>query len=186
MRVYRYLCGTPDHALVFDGSDSCPNGGALVGYTNMDWASDINNRRSVSRYVFLLANAAISWKSTKQTSIAQSSTETEYIAQASAAKEALWIGTFLSKIYGSTYDTPGNVGSLLLAGNQSAMALARNATFHDWTKHIAVRHHFIRDEIEEQRIRVEYVPTGDQVANVLTKTLVLEKHKRFCVGMGLF
>ncbi len=74
---------------------------------------------------------------------------------------------------------------MLLVDNQSAMALAKNSTFHDRTKHIAVRHHFVRDEIEQGQIRVEYVPTGDQVADVLTKALAREKHERFCAGMGL-
>ena len=84
-----------------------------------------------------------------------------------------------------TYDAVGGTGTLLLADNQSAMALAKNSTFHDRTKHIAVRHHFIRDEIEEQRIRVEYIPTGDQVADVLTKALPREKHEKFSAGLGL-
>lgn len=185
MRVYRYLRGTTDRALVFDGSGSCPEGGALVGYTDADWASDVNDRRSVSGYVFLLSNAAISWQSKKQTSVAQSSTEAEYVALASATKEALWLRTFLSEIYGTTFDASGDSGTLLLIDNQSAMSLAKNSTFHDRTKHITVCHHFIRDEIEEQRIRVEYVPTGDQVADVLTKALAREKHERFSAAMGL-
>ena len=185
MRVYKYLRGTTDRPLVYDGSPSCPNGGALLGYTDADWASDINDRRSVSGYTFLLSNAAVSWQSKKQASVAQSSTEAEYIALAAATKEALWIRTFLSEIYGTTYDAVGGTGTLLLADNQSAMALAKNSTFHDRTKHIAVRHHFIRDEIEEQRIRVEYIPTGDQVADVLTKALPREKHEKFSAGLGL-
>ena len=185
MRVYKYLRGMPDRSLVFDGSTSCPENGDLIGFSDADWAGDINDRRSISGYTFLLSNAAISWQSKKQTSVAQSSTEAEYIALASATKEALWIRTFLMEMFGSTFDVPGGPGSLILVDNQSAMALAKNSTFHDRTKHIAVRHHFIRDEIEERRIRVEYVPTGDQVADVLTKALAREKHSRFSEDMGV-
>lgn len=146
----------------------------------------------MSGYTFLLANATVSWQSKKQTSVALSSTEAKYIAMGAAAKEALWIRTFLSEIFGTTFDAPDDLnpcanstGTLHLVDNQSAMALAKNTEFHDWTKHITVRHHFIRDKIEEGRIRVAYVPTGDQVANVLTKALAREKHDRFCAGLGL-
>ncbi|TFY53549.1 hypothetical protein EVJ58_g9390 [Rhodofomes roseus] len=77
------------------------------------------------------------------------------------------------------------LATLILVDNQSAMALAKNATFHDRTKHIAVRYHFIREKIDDGEVRVEYVPTGDQVADVLTKALAREKHERFATGMGL-
>jgi len=65
------------------------------------------------------------------------------------------------------------------------MALAKNAAFHERTKHIGVRYHFIREKIEDGEIRVEYIPTADQVADVLTKALAREKHERFVRGMGL-
>ena len=105
---------------------------------------------------------------------------------AAAAKEALWIRTFLSEIIITTLDAPGGAGTLLLIDNQSAMALAKNAAFHDRTKHIAVRHHFIRDEIEELRIRPEYIPTGEQVADILTKALPRQKMDSARRMLGLF
>ena len=74
---------------------------------------------------------------------------------------------------------------LLLVDNQLAMALVKNSTFHDRMKHIAVRHHFIRDEIERGMLNVEYVPTDDQVADVLTKALAREKHVCFTTALGL-
>lgn len=143
MRVYRYLRHMSRSTLVYDGSSSCSDQGALVGFTNADWAGDVNGRRSVSGHIFLLSNAAVSWQLKKQTSISQSSTEAEYAALASAAEEALWIRMFLSQIYGMTIDAPGSSGTLLLVGNQSAMAPAKNSTFHNCTKHIAVCHHFV-------------------------------------------
>ncbi|CDO75139.1 hypothetical protein BN946_scf184772.g6 [Trametes cinnabarina] len=184
MRVYKYLRGTSDHALVFDGSALCSEGGNLVGYSNADWAGDVNDRRSVTGFIFKLGDAAISWQSKKQDCVALSTTEAEYIALAAASKEALWLRTFLSELYGMTFDAPGSPGTLILVDNQSAMSLAKNSTFHDRTKHIAIRHHFIRDEIEKQAIHVEYIPTGDQVADILTKALARELHERFARGMG--
>ena len=103
---------------------------------------------------------------------------------ASATKEALWIRTLLEELGEPTSDSPAH-GTLLMVDNQSAMALAKNAAFHDRTKHIAVRHHFIRDEIEEGHIRPEYVPTDEQVADVLTKALAREKFNNFCADLGL-
>ena len=109
----------------------------------------------------------------------------EAIAAASAAKEALWIRTLFEELNEVVTDTPGQ-GTLLLIDNQSAMALAKNATFHDRTKHIVVRHHFIHNEIEEGHLCAEYVSTDDQVANVLTKALARKKFHNFCtVGLGL-
>ncbi|OBZ79951.1 Retrovirus-related Pol polyprotein from transposon TNT 1-94 [Grifola frondosa] len=177
MHVYKYLRATTDLRLVYDGN---AKGEFPLCYVDANWASDVNDRRSVTGYVYIMSGAAISWSSKKQPSTALSSTEAEYMAMAGATKEALWLRTFLDEIQ----QLPA-AATLLLVDNQSAMALAKNAAFHDRTKHIAVRHHFIRDELEEGHIRAEYVPTGDQVADVLTKALAREKHVRFTEGMGL-
>ena len=73
----------------------------------------------------------------------------------------------------------------ILLDNQSAIALAKNPVFHGWMRHVEVQHHFIREKLDSDEVRVEYVPTGDQVADVLTKALAREKHERFATGMGL-
>ena len=103
---------------------------------------------------------------------------------AAAVKEALWIRTFLGELQQPVSKAP-HLGTLLLVDNQSAMALAKNASFHDRTKHIAVHHHFIRDEVENGTIRPEYIPTDDQVADVLTKPVSREKFESFSVDLGL-
>ena len=69
--------------------------------------------------------------------------------------------------------------------NQSAITIARNPEFHDRSKHIEIRHHFLRQKIEEGELGLEYTPTGDQVADILTKGLVREKHDRFAEAMGV-
>ncbi len=145
-----------------------------------DWASDPIDRRSISGFTFLICGGAVSWSSKKQHSTALSSTEAEYMAASNATKEAIWLRTFLSEL-GFKMDAP----LPLLIDNQSAIALAKNSAFHDRTKHIAVRYHFIREKYEAGEIDVSYVPTGDQVADVLTKGLPREKHTRFSRSMGL-
>ena len=127
----------------------------------------------------MLAGGAVSWGSKKQSAVALSSMEAEYIAAAHAAKEVVWLRRLLlelkQKIEGPT---------ILNMDNQSAIAIARNPEFHDRSKHIEIRHHFLRQKVEEEELDLAYVPTGDQVADVLTKGLVREKHDKFAEAMG--
>ena len=176
-RVYHYLCGMTDTCIIYRKTSEM----SLLGYVDADWAGDVNNCCSISGYTFVTARAAISWSSKKQPSVALSSTEAEYMAAAAAAKEATWLKVLFSEIKLSLMCTPVK----LLIDNQSAMSLAKNATFHDRTKHIAIRHHYIREKVDEGEIILEYLPTAEQVADVLTKPLSREKHIRFIEGMGL-
>jgi hypothetical protein len=102
------------------------------------------------------------------------------MAAAAATKEAVWLRTLFLEL-----DQISSKPTTLMIDNQSAMALAKNAMFHDRTKHIAIRHHFIREKLDLGEIAVEYVPTMDQVTDVLTKGLTREKHTRFSHGMGV-
>ena len=93
------------------------------------------------------------------------------MAATAATKEAVWLRKLFDEL-----DTVSSRPTMLLIDNQSAMALAKNAMFHDRTKHIAIRHHFIREKLDSGEIAVDYVPTSDQTADVLTKGLTREKH----------
>ncbi|THH33390.1 hypothetical protein EUX98_g798 [Antrodiella citrinella] len=162
MRVYRYLRGTTDYKIVYRGKTLRRGDDlSLLGFVDSDYAGDRNDCLSVSGYIFFLSGAAISWSSKKQQSTAVSSTEAEYMAGASAAKEAVWLRMFLSQL-GQLTSAP----TPLHIDNQSAIFLSKDSTFHERTKHIAVRHHFIREKVEDGEIEPLYVPTGDQVADV--------------------
>ena len=163
--------------LVYRG-DSDPL--TLSGYVDADWANDINDRRSIGGYVFLLAGGAVSWSAQKQRIIAQSSTEAEYIAGALASNESIWLRRLLSEL-DQTQLNPTSLNT----DNQASISLARNPVFHKATKHIEVRHHHMRHCFESGIISPIYVPTEDQVADILTKPLSKEKHERFAKGMGL-
>jgi hypothetical protein len=176
-RAFRYLRATSNKQLVFQRGN--PGGTVLHGFVDADWASDVNDRKSTSGFVFMLGGGAISWSSKKQQSVALSSTEAEYIAGAHAAKEAVWLRRLLTDL-----NFPFSAPTLLRIDNQSAIAIARNPEFHDRTKHIEVRHHFLRQKVEANEIDLEYVPTNDQVADVLTKGVCREKHERFSAAMG--
>ena len=122
----------------------------------------------------MLAGGAISWGSKKQSAIALSSMEAEYIAAAHAAKEVVWLRQLLFKL------KQRNEGPTILnMDNQSTIAIAQNLEFNDRSKHIEIRHHFLRQKVEEEELDLAYIPTGDQVADVLTKRIVCEKHKHF-------
>jgi Reverse transcriptase (RNA-dependent DNA polymerase) len=178
--VFHYLRATADHKLVFQRGT--PAGLELHGFMDADWAGDVNNRKSTSGYIFLLTRATISWSSKKQLSIALSSTEAKYITGTHAAKEATWLRCLLSELWpGPPLSSP----TTLLIDNQFAIAIAHNPKFHDRTKHIEVRHHFLHQQYEAQTIDLKYVPTDDQTTDILTKGLAREKHERFTDQMGV-
>ena len=177
-RTFKYLRGTRDWELVFQRG--IPNGNVLNGYVDADWASDVNDRKSTSGFVFMLAGGAVCWSSKKQASVALSSTEAEYIAAAHATKEVVWLRRLLSEL-GQAIDVPTH----LHIDNQSAIAIARNPEFHDRTKHIDVRYHFLQQKVDSKEILLAYLPTNDQIADALTKGLPRAKHERFSKEMGL-
>jgi hypothetical protein len=177
-RAFRYLRATSHWKLVFQRGT--PNGAILKGFVDADWASDVNDRKSTSGFVFMLAGGAISWGSKKQSAVALSSTEAEYIAAAHAAKEVVWLRRLLTELKQKVGEP-----TILSMDNQSAIAIARNPEFHDRSKHIEIWHHFLRQKIDENELDLVFVPTGDQVADVLTKGLVREKHERFADAMGI-
>ncbi len=176
--MFQYLRATSNHQLILRcGASSNPT---LLGYANADWASDVNDRKSTSGYVFMLGGAAISWSSKKQTSVALSSTEAEYIAGAHAAKEAVWLRQLLSEL-GQDMSPP----TVLCIDNQSAIAITWNPEFHDRTKHIDVRYHFLQQVVDSGMVELVYTPTGEQVADVLTKGLPPTSHNKFRSIMGI-
>ena len=130
--------------------------------------------------MFKIAGCAVAWSLKKQPSTALSSTEGEYMALTHAVKEAIWIWQFLGDI-----QFPSIVPTTILGDNQGALVLAINPAFHTCTKHIQVHHHFIRDCVTNQDVKLEYVPMMDQVADILMKGLPYVKHSRFTLLMGL-
>ena len=145
-----------------------------------DWGSDVNDRKSTSGYVFTLARGTILWSSKKQSAITLSSTEAKYIAGTHAAKEAVWLGRLFAGL-----QQPSSFPIPLHIDNQSTIAIAKNPEFHNRTKHINIHYHFLRHKVESGDITLDYMPTNDQPADVLTKGLAREKHEKFSKEMGL-
>ena len=175
-RAIRYLKGTRDCELVFG-----PNGG-VEGFSDANWGNDIDDRHSICGYVYMLNGGAISWSSKKQSVVALSSTEAEYIGLTHAAKEATWIRHLLSKLYSPRIlDYP----VILHCDNKSAIELASNATFHSRTKHIAIHYHWIREALNDGIVDLEHRGTDDMPADMFTKALIRIKLTKFSQNVGL-
>ncbi|KAL1939181.1 hypothetical protein VTO73DRAFT_10222 [Trametes versicolor] len=166
-RLVRYLLGTRDLWLVY-GSDTT----GLAGYTDADWGTSEDSRHSVCGYVYTFDGGAVSWSAKKQSVVALSSTEAEYIGITHAAKEAMWLKALLGDLVHPDFATHA---VRLYSDNKSAMDLARNNAFHARTKHIAIRFHFIREAVERGDIDLGYRRTEDMPADVFTKPLTRGK-----------
>ena len=173
--LLRYIQGTRQLGITF-----IRNGGSLVGYTDSDWAKDIPTRKSVSGNIFMLAGGPVSWSSKAQTCVAQSSTEAEYVASAEAAKELIWLRYLLRDIY-----HPPSQATPLFIDNRGASLLAKNPVYHNRTKHIDIRHHFIRQCVSDGLIDVKLISTSDNAANLFTKSLGRIKLQLFRSLIGL-
>lgn len=172
-RVLCYLNGTRTQGLTYTGPKLSPNHTLhqLVGWSDADWGGDLDTRRSTSGYMFQIDSCLISWQSRKQSVVALSSTEAEYIAIAIATKELIWLQAIIQEL-GYSLALP----STLFCDNQSCIALSKNPKFHDRSKHIDLRFHFLREKVNSQLLSLEYTPTSDMWADILTKSLPKIKH----------
>ena len=174
--ILRYLQGTVDYGLDYRQGD----GVRLVGYTDSDWAGCASDRKSTSGCCFGLGSAVVSWFSRKQQSVALSSAEAEYMAASLASCEAIWLRKMLFGLFGQPLRP-----SVIYCDNQSCIKLTENPVFHDRSKHIGIRYHFIRDYVQKGAVKLEYISTDEQVADILTKALPRGKHVYFRDKMGV-
>jgi len=152
----------------------------LAGYTDSDWAGSVSDRKSTSGCCFGLGSAAVSWFSRKQKSVALSSSEAEYMAASLACCEAVWLRKMLFSLFGDCLDP-----TVIYCDNQSCIKLTENPVFHDRSKHIDIRYHSIRDYVQRGIVKLEFVSTDEQVADILTKALPRGKHVHFRDKLGV-
>ena len=178
--VLRYLGGTRLLALSL-GVSSAPVPLSLTGYmqnmgcSDADWASDASDRKSISGYSFFFQGSLVSWSSVKQKSIALSSTEAEYYAMIHAFKEALWLWVFLGFL-----KLPVPHPFPILSDNQAACSLSASPAISARSKHIDIRHHFIRAHVQDGSFTTTWIPTTDMPADIFTKpldTTLFTKHR---------
>ena len=163
--VIVFLRSMKDLWLTF-GRQSKP---AVEGFCDTDWGGQ-KHCHSISGYSFHMGARAILWSLKKQHVVALSSTEAEYIVQTHMAKEALWLCSFLWELHSA----PDNL-VILNCNNQGAITLSKGNKFHMHTKHIYMHYHFIHKAVEDGKIMVQYILTGDNVSNIFTKPLAKAK-----------
>ena len=167
-RLLRYLRGTMDYCLKFEDND-LPDL-ELTVYADSNWAGDKTDRKSTSGYLVLLNGNPISWQARKQQTVALSSTEAEYQGVSTGACESIWVNMLLEEM----------IGNKLLVNffcdNQAAIAIIRSNNYSERTKHIDVKHHFIKQLVRNGSINLQWISTKDQLADVLTKTLNRATH----------
>ena len=180
--VLRYLAGTIHLALQFptptpQSSSHLPT---TRGLSDADWASDEKDCKSISGYCFYFLDSLVSWSSRKQRTVSTSSTESEYYALSNTIKEGIWIKLFLSLT-----SLPAPNPFPIFCDNQSTCTIANTDVISSRTKHIDVRHHFIRQLLNNGSFSTIWLPTNDMTADIFTKPLLstLFLHHRDALGL---
>ena len=132
---------------------------------NADYAGDLVNRKSTSGIVQFLSHSLVSWSTKKQNTVALSTAEAEYVAAASYCSQMLWIKQQLCD-YGIYFECVP-----IYCDNTSAISISKDPVHHSRVKHIHIRHHFLRENVESGIISMEHCRTEEQVADISTKAL---------------
>lgn len=171
-RVFQYLNGTRSHGICYGArsSSSQTQVGELSCFVDSDYASDVDTRRSVTGYVLNYFYGPIVWKSTKQATVATSTTEAEFVAASQATKDVIWARQLLTEI-----GQPQRAPTPIFIDNQGAIKLIVNNQIHSKSKHIDVKFMFIREANENKDIVPKYIQTDSQLADIFTKALPREK-----------
>ncbi|XP_052878285.1 secreted RxLR effector protein 161-like [Gossypium arboreum] len=176
--IFKYLIRTKDTFLMYGGEEEL----CVKGYTDASFQIDKDDSQSQSGFVFYLNDGAMSWKSSKQDAVADSTIEAEYITASQVAKEVVWIKKFIIEL--------GIVPSIsdaieLRCDKNGAIAQAKEPRSHQRFKHILKKYHLIREIIDLEDVEICKVPTDDTIEDPLTKPLTQQKHDRHTKSLGI-
>jgi transposase InsO family protein len=174
-RVFRYLRGTVDMQLCYKEPMA-----ELEGYCDADWASDVEERRSCTGYLFKMSGGAISWRSKRQATIALSSTEAEYMAMSESGCEVIWLRQLLGELLGELKKP-----TTIYCDNESAIKLSQSDAYRPRSKHIDIRHHHVRQLADRNIVKIQHLSTKIMIADSLTKAVSKEKTEFCSKSMGL-
>jgi hypothetical protein len=178
-RILRYLAGTKNFGITYSKNASNTDGNIFHGFADAAYANNEDNR-STSGYIFLAAGGAITWRSKKQTTIALSSTEAEYVALSEAGREVCWLRNLLFEL-----GYPQNSPTLVKGDNDGSIMMAHNPQLNNRSKHIGIRWHWVRELVEHNILTIQSCRDPEQTADALTKALPRPKHQRHVLEMGL-
>jgi histone deacetylase 1/2 len=174
--ILRYIKGTLTHGLRYLNQSSLN----LIVFCDADWAGCPTTRRSTTGFCVYLGSHCISWASKKQPTVSRSSAEAEYRALATTAAELTWLQYLLHDL-----GIPLEHRPLIFCDNQSVIHMSHNSVFHARTKHIAIDYHFIREKVTSGDLRLRYLPTTQQIADVFTKSLPKDSFSIFRSKLGV-
>ena len=159
-----------------------PKGNNLIiqAFTDEDWAESVDDRKSTSGATFYLGGCLVSWLRKKQTSISLSTAEAEYIAAASCCTQVLWMKKILQDLQ-VQFSEPIPI----FCDNTSAISISKNPIMHSKTKHIPIKYHFVREQVAEKNIKLEYVCTKEQIVDIFTKPLPREAFEYIRKKLGI-
>ncbi|KAJ0392560.1 hypothetical protein ATCC90586_009433 [Pythium insidiosum] len=180
-RVLRYLVGTINYGIAYTKIQSTAGGViTLNGYCDSDWGNDPETRKSISGFVFTIAGGAVSWMSKRQPVVAQSTAEAEYVAACEASMEAMAMTHIVSEILPSLATKP-----VVGIDNSAAIVMATNPTYSRRTRHIELRWHYVRDQVQRNLLELVKVRGDVNPADVFTKPLDKAKLMMLCELMGV-
>ena len=175
-RILQYLKGTPGRGLYFRKNS---NRGIDV-FTDADWAGCVTDRKSTTGYCSFVWGNLVTWRSKKQSVVARSSAEAEFRAMAHGICEGIWLKRMLEELR-----IPTNYTMRMLCDNKAAISIAKNPVHHDRTKHVEIDRHFIKEKIDCGLINIDYVPSCNQTADILTKALPRPAYEGIRSNLGM-
>ncbi|CAJ2656714.1 unnamed protein product [Trifolium pratense] len=175
-RILRYLKSTISYGLWYEKGKN----DELTGWSDSDYAGDLDDRKSTSGYVFMIGSKVVSWSSKKQSIVTLSTTEAEFIAAANCACQAIWLGRVLDHISSRKKEC-----ITLYCDNSSTIKLSKNPMMHGRSKHIDVRFHFLRDLTKDGKIQLLHCSSFEQITDIMTKALTLVSFCKFRDLLGL-
>ncbi|CAI7832075.1 unnamed protein product [Closterium sp. NIES-54] len=174
-RVLRYLCSTLVLGLVLGGRSPV----VLTGHADASWVEDLATQRSSQGYTFSLRSGSVSWRSTRSSSVLSSSCEAEIYAGAMVAQELRWLTSLLTDL-----GEPPRSPPVLYVDNKAMLSLCRKHRLEHRTKHIALRYFLARELQQRGQLRLAYVASQANTADIFTKALQPCDHQRFCTMLG--
>ena len=173
--ILKYVKGTIEFGLWYTNDSSCE----VIGYSDADWGGSTDDFRSTSGGCYYLGQNLVGWSSKKQTSVTLSTAESEYVAAGACCAQLIWIKQMLSN-YGIIQSKVH-----LYCDNESAICIAKNPGQHSRTKHINIRHHFIRELVESKELVIVHISTDNQLADLFTKPLDKPRFERLRHMIGM-
>ncbi|KAK2373796.1 hypothetical protein QL285_074807 [Trifolium repens] len=177
-RIIRYVKGTLGYGIIY--KHVIDEKLKLVGWSDSDYARDLDDRKSTSGYVFMLGTNAISRSSKKQPIVTLSTTEVEFVAAASCACQCIWLRSILSHLRIVQASS-----TVIYCDNNSSIKLSKNSIMHGRCKHIDVRFHFLRDLTKDDVAELKHCKSQDQLANLMTMPLKLEAFCKLRESLGM-